>query len=182
MNDTCQCPTCENDNPIAAAVCDTCEKSTCNECTHNCAICGENACCTHTTECPDCRREICPNCISADAATCDDCAMTVNDKDETDGKAGIENLPYRIDRADLRLIPQTGDPYIRLDLMRGCLHVGLNLPVDRLASLCHVAGIDHEDAALSDTIGQPVMVGFDGERAVELSNLYEPHVRFRVRK
>lgn len=90
--------------------------------------------------------------------------------------AGVR-LPYRIEEADLRLMAQTRNPEIRLHLSRENYHIGLGLPVGRLAELIQVAGADRDGAGLNDIIGRQVMVGLDDDMAVDLSNMRRPDIR-----
>lgn len=93
--------------------------------------------------------------------------------------AGVR-LPYRVEEADLCLIAQTRNPEIRLHLSRENYHIGLGLPVGRLAELIEVAGVDRDGAGLNDIIGRQVMVGLDGDVAVCLSNVRRSDIRLSL--
>ena len=80
--------------------------------------------------------------------------------------------PYRIESAELQCVD--GEVSIRLDLMRGHLHIRLFYPPEYLSHLIGVSDLLNDDADLSDLKGHAVTVGFDAnERPTRLANIYD---------
>lgn len=87
--------------------------------------------------------------------------------------------PYRIESAELQCV--NGEVSIRLDLMRGHLHIRLFYPPEYLPHLIGVSDLLNDDADLSDLRGHAVTVGFDAnERPTRLVNIYDDQEWLRV--
>ena len=87
--------------------------------------------------------------------------------------------PYRIESAELQCV--NGEVSIRLDLMRGHLHLRLFYPPEYLPHLIGVSDLLNDDADLSDLKGHAVTVGFDAnERPTRLANIYDDQEWLRV--
>lgn len=87
--------------------------------------------------------------------------------------------PYRIESAELQCV--NGEVSIRLDLMRGHLHLRLFYPPEYLPHLIGVSDLLNDDADLSDLKGHAVTVGFDAnERPTRLVNIYDDQEWLRV--
>ena len=87
--------------------------------------------------------------------------------------------PYRIESAELQCV--NGEVSIRLDLMRGHLHIRLFYPPEYLPHLIGVSDLLNDDADLSDLKGHAVAVGFDAnDRPTRLANIYDDQDWLRV--